>query len=356
MQQQQQRMHHHHLLLNTSPNQPTSQPTNQPTHRPLLLLAEAGCLLLVTGGDSTSCIFGWKQQQRPCTLTGSKMREMSRILVTHASCTRLTHGGEVPAHIRMLVEAGSHAGCCCCNFPDSAVAVVLMQCSHMSARQGERLPEDRWRMMMGGAHMMEWEEQLWARTSMVMVGTSNHSDAVISAVTIIAIIAIDCTAAITLRPTPAPIRREADIAHVTRSDEDVSNAREAHEAVEPTTMTMTSAEGPCIPSPSNRPTKQPSERAKDTAWQGAQQLMAGCIVDELALCLSSISCSSSSSLVTNSSGCGHGCGGCDVRLCAVASHDVDDDGGRRPFSSQVLMTRPGRYTHAHTNVPEKKAP
>ncbi|EGD78051.1 hypothetical protein PTSG_12811 [Salpingoeca rosetta] len=39
------------------------QPTHRPTHRPLLL-AEAGCLQLGTGGDSTSCIFGWKQQQR----------------------------------------------------------------------------------------------------------------------------------------------------------------------------------------------------------------------------------------------------------------------------------------------------
>ncbi|EGD79273.1 hypothetical protein PTSG_09690 [Salpingoeca rosetta] len=49
-QQQQQRM----VMLNAS----------QPTHRPLLLLADAGCLQLGTGGDSTSCVFGWKQQQR----------------------------------------------------------------------------------------------------------------------------------------------------------------------------------------------------------------------------------------------------------------------------------------------------
>ncbi|EGD78130.1 hypothetical protein PTSG_09007 [Salpingoeca rosetta] len=41
-----------------------------------------------------------------------------------------------------------------------------------------------------------------------------------SAVTIITIIAIDRTAAITLRPTPAPIWRDADIAHVIRSDEE----------------------------------------------------------------------------------------------------------------------------------------
>ncbi|EGD74431.1 hypothetical protein PTSG_05796 [Salpingoeca rosetta] len=120
----------------------------------------------------------------------------------------------------MLMEAGSHAGCCCCNSPDSAAVAVLMQCSHMRARG--RLPEDRWRMM-GGAHMMEWEEQLWIHTSMVMVGTSNHSDAVSSAATVITI-AIDRTAAITLRPTPAPIWREADNAHVTRSDEEARRA------------------------------------------------------------------------------------------------------------------------------------
>ncbi|EGD77632.1 hypothetical protein PTSG_12781 [Salpingoeca rosetta] len=57
--QQQQRMHHHHhhLQLNTFPN--------QQTYRPLLLLAGAGWLLLLgTGGDSTRCTFGWKQQQR----------------------------------------------------------------------------------------------------------------------------------------------------------------------------------------------------------------------------------------------------------------------------------------------------
>ncbi|EGD75884.1 hypothetical protein PTSG_11615 [Salpingoeca rosetta] len=85
-----------------------------------------------------------------------------------------------------------------------------------------RLPEDRWRMM-GGAHMIDWEEQLWTHTSMVMVGTSNHSDAVISsvtAITTVTIIAIDCIADITLRLTPAPIWREEHIAHVTRSHEE----------------------------------------------------------------------------------------------------------------------------------------
>ncbi|EGD75353.1 hypothetical protein PTSG_06429 [Salpingoeca rosetta] len=98
---------------------------------------------------------------------------------------------------------------------------------------------------------MDWEEQLWTHTSMVMVGTSNHSDAVMcsSAVTITTVIAIDCTADITRGPTPAPIWREADNAHVSRSDK-----------------------------------------------RGEQCLMCGCIVDELALCLLSISSSSSSSL------------------------------------------------------------
>ncbi|EGD78047.1 hypothetical protein PTSG_12907 [Salpingoeca rosetta] len=126
----------------------------------------------------------------------------------------------------VLMEAGSHAGCCCCNSPDSAAVAVLMQCSHM-----ERLPEDRWRMM-GGAHMMDREEQLWTHTSMVMVGTFNHSNAVMCSSSVIT--AIDRTAAITLRPTPAPIWREADLAHVTRSDEEVSNR------LEPTMMAMTS--------------------------------------------------------------------------------------------------------------------
>ncbi|EGD77177.1 hypothetical protein PTSG_12594, partial [Salpingoeca rosetta] len=151
---------------------------------------------------------------------------------------------------------------------------------------------------------MGWEEQLWTHTSMVMVGTSNHSDAVISAVTVIA---IDCTAAITLLLAPAPIWREADIAHVSRSHEE-------------------------------------------------QQLMCGCIVDELALCLSSISCSSSSSLVTNSSGCCRGCGGGNVRRCAVASHDDDAGGGE--WTVAVLFPSPhdtSRAIHAHTIVREKKA-
>ncbi|EGD83286.1 hypothetical protein PTSG_03896, partial [Salpingoeca rosetta] len=180
--------------------------------------------------------------------------------------------------------------------------------------------------MMGGAHMMEWEEQLWTHTSMVMVGTSYHSDAVIcssSAVTAITIIIIDRTAAITRRPTPAPIWREADIAHVSRSHEEVSIVEEAHEAVEPTTMTMTSAEA-------ERASKGHGV-ARGRCFhpfhhkQQQQQRMCGCIVDELAPCLSSISTCSSSSLVTNSSGSGRGCGECDVRRCAVAS--CDDDGG-----------------------------
>ncbi|EGD83700.1 hypothetical protein PTSG_04305 [Salpingoeca rosetta] len=147
---------------------------------------------------------------------------------------------------------------------------------------------------------------------MVMVGTSNHSDAAMrsSAVTAITVtITIDRIAAITRGPTPAPIRREADMAHVRRSDEE------------------------------------------------QQQLMCGCIVDELALCLLPISsCSSSSSLVANSSGCDCGCGGCDVRRCAVASHDDAAGGGE--WTVAVLFPGPhdtSRAINAHTNVQEKKA-
>ncbi|EGD81846.1 hypothetical protein PTSG_02561 [Salpingoeca rosetta] len=76
---------------------------------------------------------------------------------------------------------------------------------------------------------------------MVMAGTSNHSDAIMCSSAVVAItIAIDCTAAITLQPTPAPIWREADIAHVSRSDE--CAVGEAHEAVKPTMMTMTTSD------------------------------------------------------------------------------------------------------------------
>ncbi|EGD79420.1 hypothetical protein PTSG_09989, partial [Salpingoeca rosetta] len=230
----------------------------------------------------------------------------------------------------MVMKAGSHAGCCCCNFPDSAAAAVLMQCSHMR-EQGGWLPEDRWRMM-GGAHMMGCEEQLWTHTYMVMVGTSNHSDAAMrSSAVIITIIIIARTAVITLRPTPAPIWREADIAHVSRSDEEVSNVvEEAHEAVEPTTMTSDGA----------------TPTATADGWLH---------LDELALCISPISSSSSSSsLVPNSSGCCRGCGGCDVRRCAVASRDDAAAGGRWPFSSQAPppMTRAGRYMH--TQMCEKR--
>ncbi|EGD83660.1 hypothetical protein PTSG_12145 [Salpingoeca rosetta] len=95
---------------------------------------------------------------------------------------------------------------------------LLCSCSVPTCVSKGRLHEDRWRMMMGGAHMMDREEQLWTHTSMVMAGTSNHSDAVVRSSSVIT--AIDRTAAITLRPTPAPIWREADIAHVSRSDEE----------------------------------------------------------------------------------------------------------------------------------------
>ncbi|EGD77182.1 hypothetical protein PTSG_12703 [Salpingoeca rosetta] len=52
-----------------------------------------------------------------------------------------------------------------------------------------------------------------------------------SSAVIVISIAIDRTAAITLRPTPAPIWRESDIAHVTRSDEEVSMYGVRHTAV-----------------------------------------------------------------------------------------------------------------------------
>ncbi|EGD80258.1 hypothetical protein PTSG_10933 [Salpingoeca rosetta] len=83
---------------------------------------------------------------------------------------------------------------------------------------------------------MHWEEQLWTHTSMAMAGTSNHSDAVISSVITVIIIAIDCTAAITLRLTPAPIWRDADIAHVSRSHEEPSSR--PHETRQPRTDTI----------------------------------------------------------------------------------------------------------------------
>ncbi|EGD80264.1 hypothetical protein PTSG_10938 [Salpingoeca rosetta] len=185
--------------------------------------------------------------------------------------------------------------------------------------------------MMGGAHMMGWEQQLWTHTSMVMVGTSNHSDAVMcssSAVTITVIIAIDCTAAIN-RPTPAPIWREEDIAHVSRSDEE-----EVHEAVEPTTMTMmTSDEG---------------ERGDLDVYV--------CVSCFFRLSSISSSTSSSSSFVSSSfdRGCGGemnggGCGGDGVMCVDVPLPHMTMTmmvvSGRWPFSSQALMTRAGRYTH-----------
>ncbi|EGD79554.1 hypothetical protein PTSG_10121, partial [Salpingoeca rosetta] len=230
--------------------------------------AGAGCLQLGTGGDSTSCTFGGKQQQqqRRCART-SRMRERSRILATRASCTRLTHGmwrARMPAAGAAATPLIRLSLLCSCSVP---ICVS--------------------------------KEQLWTHTYMVMVGTFNHSDAVMCRCV--------CVSAITLRPTPAPIWREADIAHVTRSHDE-------------------------------------------------QQLMSGCIVDELAICLSSIPASLSSSLVTNSSGCCRGCGGCDVRRCAVASHDDAASGGECTVA--VLFPSPhdtSRAIHAHTNVPEKKA-
>ncbi|EGD81247.1 hypothetical protein PTSG_13164 [Salpingoeca rosetta] len=236
---------------------------------------------------------------------------------------------------------------------------------------------------------MEWEEQLWTHTSMVMVGTSNHSDAVMcratsqegkeaamndthhhhhhqpfpisllfylsSAVITALTTTIDGTAAITPgRHQPqSGVRQTLHISVAL-----MKSVEEAHEAVEPTTMMK--VRGPCIPSPSNRPSKAAERASKGhgvargrlfspfpppatTATTTADDVWLH--LDALALCLSSISTCSSSSLVTNSSDCDRGCGGCDVRRCAVASRDDAAGGGQWPISSQALMTRPGRYTH-----------
>ncbi|EGD79103.1 hypothetical protein PTSG_02069 [Salpingoeca rosetta] len=133
-----------------------------------------------------------------------------------------------------------------------------------------------------------WEQVATAQVAFSAGSSSKQSSAVI-----VISIAIDHTADITRRPTQAPIWREADIAHVSRSHEEQQ-----------------------------------------------QQVMAGCIVDELALCLSSISSISSSSslssLVTNSSGCGRGCGGgvmcVDVPLPRMTMTMMVDGGRSLPES------------------------
>ncbi|EGD81246.1 hypothetical protein, variant [Salpingoeca rosetta] len=243
---------------------------------------------------------------------------------------------------------------------------------------------------------MEWEEQLWTHTSMVMVGTSNHSDAVMcratsqegkeaamndthhhhhhqpfpisllfylsSAVITALTTTIDGTAAITPgRHQPqSGVRQTLHISVAL-----MKSVEEAHEAVEPTTMMK--VRGPCIPSPSNRPSKAAERASKGhgvargrlfspfpppatTATTTADDVWLH--LDALALCLSSISTCSSSSLVTNSSDCDRGCGGCDVRRCAVASRDDAAGGVADLFPSPHDTTR---AIHAHTNVPEKKA-
>ncbi|EGD72571.1 hypothetical protein PTSG_12156, partial [Salpingoeca rosetta] len=218
----------HVCMMRTAPVQPTN---------PSPTAAAAGSWLFAAGNR-------WRQHKLHFRLEAATAAEaMHTYRQDEGNVEDSCHACQLHSHHTwMLMEAGSHAGCSCCNFPDSAAAVVLMQRSHM-CEQGGRLPEDRWRMMMGGAHMMDREEQLWTHTSMVMVGTSNHSDAIMRRCVSSVITAIDRTAAITLRPTPAPIWREADLAHVTRSDEE-----EAHEAVEPTTMmTMTSDEATAVP-------------------------------------------------------------------------------------------------------------
>ncbi|EGD74750.1 hypothetical protein PTSG_12398 [Salpingoeca rosetta] len=216
-----------------------------------------------------------------------------------------------------------HSPHTCSNSPDSAAAAVLMQCSHMR-EQGGRLRDDRWRMMGGCTHDGLGGAAVDTHIHGHGGGGSHPTTATHSAITIITTITIDRTAAITRRLTPAPIWREADLAHVTRSHDE-----EAHEAVEPTTMKMT------------------SDEAAADGWLH---------LDERALCLWAISSSSSSSssLVTNS-GCDRECGGCDVRRCAVASHDDDAGGGE---TVAVLFPSPHdttRAIHAHTNVRKKKA-
>ncbi|EGD78221.1 hypothetical protein PTSG_12839, partial [Salpingoeca rosetta] len=305
--QQQQRLHHrHHLLLNTFPNQPTNNPS--PT--------AAGRSWLFAAGNR------WRQHKLHFQLEAAAAEVM---------------------HTRKQDEG---------NVEDICHAYQL----HSPHTWHRRLCEDRLRMM-GDAHMMDWRSSCghtrpWSWRAHPTTATQSCAG-------------LRCHrhhhhhhrlhSRHHTQLTPASIWREADNAHVSRSDEE-----EAHEAVEPTTMTVT-GDGGHASSPSNRPAKQPSERANGHG-QYQQQLMCGCIVDELAFRLSSISTSLSSSLVTNSSGCDHGYGGgmnggggdvgeCDVRRCAVASRDDDDDGGGE-WAVAVLFPSPhdtSRAIHAHTN-------
>ncbi|EGD76378.1 hypothetical protein PTSG_01079 [Salpingoeca rosetta] len=128
---------------------------------------------------------------------------------------------------------------------------------------------------------MDWEEQLWTHTSMVMVGTSNHSD----------------TVRRRSRPSsssPSPPSTAQPPSHA-GSHQPQSGVRqtlhmsvalmksveEAHEAVEPTTMAMTSDEavpdvaalwmnGPSASGPS--PPPRPRRRWSPTAAAAAMDM------------------------------------------------------------------------------------
>ncbi|EGD79835.1 hypothetical protein PTSG_12999, partial [Salpingoeca rosetta] len=199
-----------------------------------------------------------------------------------------------------------------------------------------------------------------------MVGTSNHSDAAMrsSAVTTVIIIAMDRTA----DTTPGRHQLQSGVRNTLHMSVALTKSvEEAHEAVELTTMTMTSDEGErateMVMHPASiQPTKQPSERAKDTAWQGAvcfhrfhhqqqqQQLMCGCIVDERAICLSSIS----TSLVVVT---GHQ----QQRLLPwilidVMCVDVPSPRATTMMVVVTLMTRPERYTHTRMCQKRRRKP
>ncbi|EGD75348.1 hypothetical protein PTSG_06424 [Salpingoeca rosetta] len=263
----------------------------------------------------------------------------------------------------MLMKAGSHAGCSSSNSPDSAAAAVLMQCSHMR-EQGGRLREDRWRMM-GAAHMMDWEEQLWTHTSMVMVGTSNHSDAAMrsSAATVITL------SPSTAQPPSHSGRHQLQSGVMQTLHMSLAltkSVEEAHEAVEPTTMTMTSAGGPRI---RLHPTDQASSRASEQRTRRGK--------GPFVFTVSTINTSSSNSRClaalwmnwpsvsrpsppsprrrrhwspTAAAAAMDGVMCVDMLLPCVTTLLLVVR--RWPFSSQALMTRAGRYTH--TQMCEKR--
>ncbi|EGD80002.1 hypothetical protein PTSG_10278 [Salpingoeca rosetta] len=228
----------------------------------------AVCLQLGTGADGTSCVFGWKQQQAEAMRTHRQQDEGNVEDTCHACQLHSPHT--------------------CCNHPDSAAVAVLMQCSHMreqatqlcAARPSPSSPSSP-STAQPPSHAGRHQPQSGVRQTLHM------SLALMKSV------------------------------------------GEANEAVEPTTMTMTS-----------------DEATTADVWLH---------LDERALCILSISSSSSPSLVPNSSGCGHGCGGCIARRCAVVTTTMMVVSG---LTVAVLFPGPhdtSRAIHAHTNVQEKKA-